>query len=103
MTDDRERVPLGESDLAEIAGELAATLGDEFAGYPVRVDVGDRGRVWIALRDGLGDENAERVTFERIDGRLGELGLDEREITHRISSGASGDDLVLVCEFREPG
>jgi hypothetical protein len=99
MSQDDERTPIPEPEVERIADILEATLGEEFAGHPVRVDAGERGRVWIALREALGDEDAERVTSERIEERLGELGLAERDIAYRVASGASGEDLVLLCEF----
>ena len=101
MTDDEQPTPVPDPEVERLADILEATLGDDFAGYPVRVDAGERGRVWIALRGALGDEDAERVTSERVDERLGELGLADRDITYRLASGESGDDLVLLCEFSQ--
>jgi len=101
--DGYDRCPIPDPEVERIAQILDATLGEEFAGHPVRVDPGERGRVWIALREALGDEDAERVTSERIQQRLGEIGLADRDITYRVSSGASGDDLVLLCEFFQEG
>jgi hypothetical protein len=100
MTDeDEDRTPIPQPEVERTAKILEATLGDEFAGHSVRVDAGERGRVWIALRDALGDEDAERVTTERIEQRFDEIGLEERDTAYRVSAGASGDDLVLLCEL----
>lgn len=99
MSEEDDRSPIPDPEVERIAQILEATLGEEFAGHPVRVDAGERGRVWIALREALEDEDAERVTGERIGERLSEIGLAERDITYRVSSGASGEDLVLLCEF----
>jgi hypothetical protein len=100
MTDeDQEHTPIPQPEVERVAKILEATLGDDFAGHPVRVDAGERGRVWIALREALGDDDAERVTTERIEQRFEEIGFDERDTAYRVSAGASGDDLVLLCEL----
>lgn len=94
---DLERIPDPETEgLADILG---AALGEEFAGYPIRVDAGERGRVWVALADAEGDEEARRVTVERLDEKLSEMDLSERGISYRLSSAPSAGNLVLVCEF----
>lgn len=99
MSEQPERRPIPDPEAQGLAQVLEATLGEEFAGHAVRVDAGERGRVWLALRGAVGDEDAERVTWERVEERLSELDLGERNIAYRISSGESGEDLVLVCEF----
>ncbi len=99
MSDHEDHSPIPPPEVERVARILEATFGDEFAGHPIRVDAGERGRVWIALRGALDDEEAERVTSERIEQRFDEIGLDARDIAYRISAGASGEDLVLICEL----
>lgn len=99
LNEESEPRPIPQPEAERIAEILSVTLGEEFAGYSVRVDAGERGRVWVALSGASGDEDAERVTSERLAERLSQIGLEERDIEYRISSGASGNDLVLVCEF----
>ena len=94
-----DRTPLSESEIERLAESIAEALGQEFAGYEVRVDAGEQGRVWVALRGALGDEEAERVSFERLDDWLADSGLEADGVQVRFSSGASGEDLVLMCEF----
>ena len=99
MENPAEPTPLDESKIEPLAESIAAELSGEVAGYDVRVDAGEKGRVWVALRGALDDEEAERVAFERLESWLEERGLGEEGVEVRLSSGASGEDLVLMCEF----
>lgn len=94
-----EPTPLDDSEIEPLAESIASQLSETVAGYDVRVDAGEKGRVWVALRGALGDEEAERAAFERLEGWLVDRELGEQGVEVRLSSGASGEDLVLMCEF----
>ena len=99
MDNPSEPTPLEESKLEPLAESIASELSESLAGYDVRVDAGEKGRVWVALRGALGDEEAERASFERLDAWLADRQLADEGVEVRFSSGASGEDLVLMCEF----
>lgn len=99
MPDDTERSPIPDPEAERIAEVLSSALGEEFAGYPCRVDAGEHGRVWVALAEAEEDRDARRVTSERVDREMSEMGLSEGGVRHRIAAAASEGDLVLVCEL----
>ncbi len=98
---EREPEPLGESDVETIADWLADAL-DDALDNTLRVDAGEEGRIWIALRDVQDDddERASRMVFEQTEQLLAdvpeEVGPD---FESRISSGRAEDDIVFVCEL----
>jgi len=94
-----ERELISEEKAESVAERIEDDLGEDFAGYPVRVDAGEQGRVWVALEGAEADGDARRVTAERISDRLAELELAGREIAHRISAAPGEGNLVLVCEL----
>lgn len=103
MDEPEEREPIPEEQTERIAERIRAELGEDFAGYPVRVDAGERGRVWVALEGAEGDDDARRVTAERLDEHLGELEQTDRGVSFRLSAAPNEGNLVLVCEcFTDP-
>jgi len=95
--DGPERLSEGETD--QLGAALESALGSGFAGYEVRVDAGEAGRLWVSLAGAAGDADARRVTAERLREELAREAPLEREFVCRISTTPSAGDLLFLCDL----
>ena len=90
------------SDLSRYVANALTQAYSEFRGCRVRVDAGDPGKVYVALREAkrqpdLGEAFAEEMTSV-IDDVIEQSAIDA---DYSVALGAGHDDLVLQIEIRE--
>jgi hypothetical protein len=100
-TDAHEPDRLPEETLETIADWLADQFADVLE-YDLRIDAGEQGRIWIAIRDARGDdeEHASRTVFEQTRDLLDDVPSEiADDFESRISSGRADEEIVFVCEL----
>lgn len=101
MEDEPDRTPIAEDNLETIAEALRDRL-DSVAGYPVRLDAGEEGKLWVAAREAADDEEAEHALLQSLEAHLEAIEDEHGPLAYRIASGRMDEDLVFVCHFYEP-
>lgn len=107
--EDSAAEPISDDELEEVAGilrdalgsEMGSEMGFEAATPSLRIDAGEKGRVWVALRDGEGDVDEIESVARGVDEALEGSERLRDDLVWRVSIGGI-DDPVVVCEFAEP-
>ncbi|MFU8804180.1 MAG: hypothetical protein ACNA8W_10255 [Bradymonadaceae bacterium] len=91
--------------LSTIAEELASSIADEFPtfeDYKVRVDAGEAGMIYVALREAKAKLDLGEELSTALEAHLDrELGDRARDIQFAISLGSGNRDLLLQIELRQ--
>lgn len=104
--DDGTKAEPGDEASDAIVTWLADHLDDSLnsvAGYEARVDPGENGQIWIALKGGIGDPDAEGGLLQALDHRLERLREDAPgRFDVEVSTGRMAEDLLVRCRVLKP-
>lgn len=94
-----------EYDLKALSDRLASRLQDDFPRYEgedVRVDAGDPGMIYVAIRGARRQPELGHSLAEEISGVTEDvLAKTPMDVDFAVSLGAGNDDLLLQIELRE--
>ena len=101
-TDSERGVPASDALVDWLCDQLSESL-NSVAGHPVRVDAGEAGQIWLAVRDAADDPDAEHGLMQALEARLDALHDDAPDAFElEVSTGRMEEDLILRCRVLEP-
>lgn len=93
--------PISDREVETIAEALRRELGRDESAPNLRVDAGEKGRVWLAQLDPAASSTDIEQVAARVDELVDQLEEIRDELVWRVSVGG-GEEPVVVCEFAEP-
>lgn len=101
MTDNEDTTLASEAFLETLADGLRGRV-DEVAGHPVRIDAGEEGTIWVAVREAAGDAEAEGALMQSLEAHLERLREELGAFSVGVSAGRMDADLVFACRIERP-